>query len=139
MKIFSAILISVVVIISCFSNAFAEAAPDKVVAFYFHGSFRCSTCANMEKYTKEALEENFKNEIASGKLEFRGINVEDGGNEHFIKDYQLYTKSLILSLEKGGREVRYKNLEKIWEFARNKIKFIDYVKAETAEFIAEAE
>lgn len=56
-------------------------------------------------------------------------------NEHFVNDYQLYTKSLILSLVKDGKEVKSKNLDKIWQLARNKQKFIDYVTGEINGFM----
>jgi hypothetical protein len=84
----------------------------------------------MEKFSKEAIETNFKDDLASSRLEFKAVNVEDRGNEHFVDDYKLYTKSLILSLVKDGKEVRSKNLDKIWQLARNKQKFIEYVTAE---------
>lgn len=111
----------------------------KVIAYYFHGSFRCPTCTNMEKYSKEAIETNFKGALASRKLEFKAINAEERGNEHFVDDYKLYTKSLIISLVKDGKEVRYKNLDKIWQLARNKQKFIDYVAGEVNEFMKDAQ
>lgn len=107
----------------------------KVIAYYFHGTFRCFTCTNMEKYSREAIETNFKDAFQSGKLEFKAVNVEEKGNEHFVKDYQLYTKSLILSLLKDGKEVKSKNLDKIWEYSRNKQKFIDYVTSEINTFM----
>ncbi len=111
----------------------------KVTVYYFHGSFRCVTCTNMEKYSKEAIEANFKEGLASGKLEFKVVNVEERGNEHFVNDYKLYTKSLILSMVKDGKEVKHKNLDKIWELARNKQKFIEYVTAEVSAFMKDAQ
>lgn len=108
---------------------------EKVVAYYFHGSFRCPTCTSMEGYTKEAIDKNFKDALGSGRLEFKTINIEEAGNDHFIKEYQLYTKTLILSLVKDGKEVKSKNLDKIWEYARNKQKFVDYVTAEIGGFL----
>jgi len=93
----------------------------------------------MEKYSKEAIETNFKDDLASGKIEFNAVNVEDRGNEHFVNDYQLYTKSFILSLVKDGKEVRSKNLDKIWEYARNKQKFIDYVSDEVNVFMKDVQ
>ena len=93
----------------------------------------------MEKYSREAIQTNFQDELNSGKLEFKAVNVEDPGNEHFVNDYQLYTKSLILSLVKDGKEVKSKNLDKIWELARNKQKFIDYVAGEVNEFMKDAQ
>jgi len=93
----------------------------------------------MEKYSREAIEANFKDDLASGRLEFKAINVEERGNEHFVEDYKLYTKSLILSLIKDGKEVKSKNLDKIWQFARNKQKSIDYVNGEINAFMKEAQ
>ncbi|HOD12655.1 MAG TPA: nitrophenyl compound nitroreductase subunit ArsF family protein [Candidatus Omnitrophota bacterium] len=117
--------------ISAGTFAFAQSGQQaKVIVYYFHGSFRCVTCTNMEKFAREAIETNFEDALASGKLEFKEINIEKRGNEHFVNDYKLYTKSLILSLVKDGKEIRSKNLDKIWELARNKKKFIEYVTAE---------
>jgi hypothetical protein len=122
------------------ARAFAEeASGPRVIAYYFHGSFRCPTCAAMEKYSREAVETNFKDKLASGELEFKAVNVEGRGNEHFMIDYKLYTKSLILSLVKDGREVKSKNLDKIWQLAGNRQKFTDYVSAEINEFMKDAE
>jgi hypothetical protein len=92
----------------------------------------------MEKYSKEAIEENFKDMLSSGKLEFKAVNVEKRGNEHFVQDYQLYSKSLILSLVKDGKEVKSKNLTKIWEYVGNKQRFLDYVSEEVKNFLKEA-
>lgn len=113
-------------------------ADGKVTAYYFHGTFRCSTCKKLERYAKEAVQKNFQDALASGKLSFRIINVEDKGNEHYVKDYQLYTKALILSLVKDGQEVRSKNLDKIWEYVRNKERYENYVRDEVAAFLKEA-
>ncbi len=93
----------------------------------------------MEKFSKEAIETNFKDALGAGKLRFKAVNVEERGNEHFINDYKLYTKSLVLSLTKDGREVRSKNLEKIWELSRNKQRFIDYVTNEVNAFMKDEE
>ena len=108
---------------------------EKVYAYYFHGSMRCPTCYKLEQYSKEAIDGNFKSELASGKLEFKVINIEEKGNVHFVNDYQLYTKALVLSLVKDGRQVKSKNLNKIWELVGNKNKFIDYVSMELADFL----
>lgn len=112
-------------------------AGNSVTVYYFHGTFRCPTCHKLEKYAKEAIESNFKNDLASGKLSFKMVNVENKSNEHFAKDYQLYTKSVVLSLTKDGKEIRYKNLDKIWEYVRNKDRYENYVRDEVAAFLKE--
>ena len=106
-----------------------------VNVYYFHGNFRCHTCRNMENYSRETIEAYFKKEIESGIINFKTINIDQKGNEHYIKDYQLYTKTLIISVTKDGKEAQYKNLDKIWEYARDKEKFKNYVKSEVTGFL----
>lgn len=123
-------------VVSAASLARAGQAPtSKVIAYYFHGTFRCPTCHKLEQYSKEAIESNFKDALVSGKLEFKIVNVEDKGNEHFVNDYQLYTKSLVISLMQDGKEVKSKNLAKIWDYVSNKQKFFDYVRSEVNDFL----
>ncbi len=126
------------IILSSLAQAGEDAKGAHVVAYYFHGTFRCPTCHKLEQYSKEVIETNFKDALTSGKLEFKVVNVEDKGNEHYAKDYQLYTKSLILSLISDGKETKWRNLDKIWEYVGNKQRFIDYVKSGVADFLKEA-
>ena len=118
----------------------AAEAPDggTVTAYYFHGAFRCPTCQKLELYSQEAIKANFSEALASGKLAFTVVNVEINGNEHYMTDYQLYTKSLVLSLRKNGKEVAFKNLGKIWEYVGNKQRFQDYVRNEVSAFLKAA-
>ncbi len=118
-----------------FSFAADKPTSGKVIAYYFHGNFRCPTCYKLETYSKEAIEENFKNELASGKIVFYVINTDEKGNDHFVNDYQLYTKSLVISLIENGKEVKSKNLTKIWDYVGNKQKFFDYVTSEINDFL----
>jgi len=136
-RAFFAVLIAFSIIGTGFSvHAEDVQAPSaQMIAYYFHGDARCPTCHKLERYSKEAIENNFKDEIASGKLVFKEVNVDQKGNEHFVDDYQLYTKSLVLSLTKDGREIRSKNLPKIWEYAGNKQQFFDYVTGEISDFL----
>ena len=108
-----------------------------VIAYYFHGNFRCFSCYRIEQYSKEAVEQYFRNELNSGKLVFKAINVEEKENEHFIKDYQLYTKSLIISLVKNNKEVKFSNLTRVWEFLGNRQRFFEYVRDEIAKYLKE--
>lgn len=110
---------------------------NKVIAYYFHGNFRCDSCLKIENYSRETIEQNFKNELSSGRLVFKVINVEEKGNEHFTNDYQLYTKSLVVTLIKGGKEVKYENLKKVWEYLNNQSQFHDYVKSGIDSYLKE--
>ena len=110
-----------------------------VMVYYFHGDFRCASCHRIETYTKEAVDEQFTKELNSGKLVFEVVNIEKSPNQHFVKDYQLYTRSVVLSLVKDGKEVEYKNLTDVWNYLRDKTRFFSYIKDEVNEYLKEAE
>jgi hypothetical protein len=123
-------------------NSFGFAGDDlastKVIVYYFHGQARCPTCHKLEQYSKEVIEASFKDALASGNLEFKVVNVEDKGNEHFVDEYKLYTKALVLLLIKDGKEIKSTNLDKIWEYVGNKQKFFNYVKSGVGDYLREA-
>jgi len=72
-----------------------------------------------------------------GKLVYKPLNVEVKENKHFINDYQLYTKSVVLSLVKDDKEVKFKNLKEVWTLLRNKDRFFSYIEDETQKFLAQ--
>jgi len=133
------IILIVLAVVSLNNPIFAkeDKGTSKVVAYYFHGTFRCYTCNMIERNTKEAIEESFKEALASGRLEFKSVNVEALGNEHFAREYKLYSKAVVLSLVKDGKEVKSKNLTEIWQYSRNKKTFSEYIVKEVNNFLNE--
>jgi len=110
--------------------------PHRVIAYYFHTTYRCASCRTIEAYSREAIETAFANEIKDGRLVWKVVNVEVKGNEHFVKDYGLYTKSLVLVNEVRGKRVQWKNLEKVWQLLQDRDKFLRYVQDETRGYLA---
>ena len=118
-----------------FAAAGQAADQDQVIAYYFHTTFRCPSCQKIQRYAEAAWQEYFAPELESGALVTRVINVEEAGQGHYVQDYQLYTKSVVLALIKDGQEVRFKNLDQIWPLLGNKGKFYQYIKDETQRFL----
>ena len=107
-----------------------------IFATYFHGDVRCATCRKLEAYSEEALKAAFEKELADSTLVWRTINYDTDGNQHYLDDYNLYTKALILSRVRGDSEIEWVNLAKIWELVGNKDKFLKYVQDETRAFLS---
>lgn len=105
----------------------AMSADPAVIVYYFHGNARCANCYKLEQYAREAVEGNFKTEVASGEVVFSPINVDQRENGHFVGDYQLYTKSIVVSRREGAKELSHEVLMEAWEYLGNKPKFIEYV------------
>lgn len=111
---------------------------DKVIAYYFHGNYRCASCTKMEKYSRDAITMYFDKEIKQGVISFKTVNTDLSENKHFLQDYQLYTKSLVLIAVKNNKTLKWKNLEKTWQHLNNKNDFYKYVQTETRKFLEEA-
>jgi hypothetical protein len=109
----------------------AAAAPQqesrRVVATYFHGNVRCYTCRKVEEYAREAVEEGFRREIAEGLVEFRAINVEEPANRHYVQDYRLMTRSVVVTSEVDGAVEQWTRLDQVWTLVGNRGAYVDYV------------
>ena len=107
----------------------------KIVAYYFHVTVRCTTCRAIEAYSKQVIHQRFAKELSDGRIEWRLVNVQLPENRHFIQDYQLFTKSLVLALMKDGLQQEYKVLNETWELAGDKAALEQYVEKEVRGYL----
>lgn len=107
----------------------------KVIAYYFHTNTRCSTCRKIEAYSQEAILQGFPYELKSGTLEMRIVNYEQPENRHFIQDYKLVSKSLILVNLVNGKQTEWTNLKMIWQLTGRKDAFLNYVRKEVRGYL----
>jgi hypothetical protein len=119
------------------TSSAADVSPHKVILYYFHGNARCPTCMKFESYSREVVKTGFQNELEGGRLKFRIVNVDEPGNAHYVEDYKLYTKSLVLVEMKGDEQVRWSNLDKIWDLVGSKETFVGYVQDGLKEYLQE--
>lgn len=106
-----------------------------VIAYYFHGKFRCSSCVKIEAMSRKAIAEGFPEELQSGRLQFREVNIDEAPNQHFIEEYQLSSQSLILVEVRDGRRIRWQNMEKVWTLLDSEPEFIRYVRDGVSGFL----
>jgi len=111
----------------------------KVVVYYFYGTARCYTCRKFEEYAGHVLQEDLADAVKAGRLEWRAINVDEPENEHFVRDYELAAKSIVVADLKGGKPARWKNLERIWELVRDREAFESYVRDEVKAYLGDGE
>jgi hypothetical protein len=114
------------------ATASSEAA---YVVYYFHGDVRCTSCRRIEAWAFEAVRNGFGDDIRSGRLSLQRINVDQSGNRHYIRDYQLHTRTVVLTEQRSGHTVRYRSLDRVWNLLQNREAFHQYVQSALGEFM----
>jgi hypothetical protein len=108
----------------------------KIVVYYFHGNARCKTCLTIEMYALEAIETGFPEELKAGSIDFLPVNLELAENEHFIDDFKLAARTVVLERVVDGKREDYLNLHRVWELVRDKEAYIEYFQDEMSRFIS---
>jgi hypothetical protein len=118
----------------------APAATHTVVVYYLYTEPRCISCTNIEKFTKEAIEKEFAKELKSGRLVWMPVDVKKDGNWHYVEDFQLRSKTVVVADYKDSREdknkiIAWKSLEEVWPLLKDKKKFMEYIQTEARIFL----
>jgi len=110
---------------------------DQVIVYQFHRRFRCTSCHELEELIQDTLDTHYPEDLKSGKLTFRVVDLDAEGNEHFPKDYDFFYNTVIVVDVKGGKESRFKNLNKLWEIYADKVAASDFLRSEIEEYLSE--
>lgn len=121
------------------SAAAADAGGPELVVYYMDMGKDCTTCLNLESYTYEALATWYAEELSTGRIAWRTVDLDIPANEHFIDDFGLYTKSVVLVRMADGERVRFDSLSRIWELVYDKDAYIAYVREQVRDFLENPE
>ncbi len=108
-----------------------------VIVYFFDSDKECTTCTNLKNYAYEALQTYFPSQLASDEIAWRVFNVDKPENEHYVTEFGLYSKSVVVVRMEDGRQTRWKNLESIWELVYNKPAYLEYIRAEIRDFVGD--
>ena len=112
--------------------------PSTVYVTYFHATARCASCLKIEDLTNATMTTRFAGPIAEKRVVWRLVNVDEPEHAHYVKDYGLFTKSVVVSEVKAGKEVRWKNLDQVWPLLRDPEAFQAYVEREVRAYLGKA-
>lgn len=99
----------------------------QIIAYYFHPKFRCPTCTMIEAMAKQTVEEKYAKEIASDRIVWIPINIDEPENRDFVKTFSLQTSTLVIAEMESDKIIRWKKLEDVWNLVNNRDKFTEYV------------
>lgn len=106
-----------------------------VIVFYFHPTFRCQACSDVEALSLEAIERGFSQAIENGDLIWLVLNFEEAQNKGFVEDFQIEVSTLVLLDMHNGERTQWKKLEKVWELLDDREAFANYVQREVSDYL----
>ena len=89
----------------------------------------------IESNANEAIESGFPEQLKDGRLEWRSVNYEEPGNEHYATDYKIAAPCLVLVRMKSGKAVEWRSLPEVWELVSDKPAFVQLVQRNVQEFL----
>jgi len=88
-KIFSSLVLAVVILISSFSSQAQDKTTSTIEVIQFHSEHRCMTCNKIEALTKETLK-------SYPKIKFRLVNVDEEKNQKMAEQFEATGTALFL-------------------------------------------
>ena len=105
------------------------------VVYYFTTMNRDYTCRKIEAFTRDVLNKNFSPEFVDGLIVWRMIMVDIPVYRHFIDDFQLHERSVVLVKIRGGKRIIWKKLDEMRLFIRDKSLYNQYITVEVKSFL----
>jgi len=84
---------------------------DRIEVINFHATQRCVSCTTLGKLSEKTITERFANEVASGKIIFKSVNVELRKNTEIVNLYQASGSSLYINAVKDGKNNIVQNVK----------------------------
>jgi len=101
---------------------------DRVDVVYFYHTPRCPRCIHAEEDICYTVETYFADELASGKVTFQVLDVQDEENAAIVNKYRAYTSSLFINTIRDGTD-HIEEVTYIWLLLGNDEAFTEAVRS----------
>jgi hypothetical protein len=120
-----------------FFERLASADRDQTLVLLFHYHKRCYQCLNMEKYTRDILEEDFENEMKDKRVVFKLIDMDLHENRQTVKEFGFISPMIVMVDLENGKEKKIKVVWEAWKLFDDEPSFKALIQRELDQFISE--
>lgn len=83
----------------------------------------------------KAVRAHFQEDLDSGTLQWRSIDMTTPENEHYAEEFKLFSKSIVLVELDQSDEIRWENLKDIWDLVYDQPEYMEYIRKSLSEFM----
>ncbi len=106
-----------------------------IAVIFFHGYARCEACTSIESLTRETLQSHFQSELDSDTIQFFKINLDVSANAHYVTDFNLSTRPVVLAKYSDGNLVTWQVLDDVWYLYKDPQAFTAFMSEQIKQFI----
>jgi hypothetical protein len=120
----------------------AAAAPassqDATMVYYFHSSFRCQTCRDIEDQAHSVVLSDFADQLADGTIRWQTMNYDQSPGSDLAKQFDISMPMVVVARIEGGKMTRWKSLDRIWALLEDKDAYAVFVRDEIQQMLGTA-
>lgn len=135
MKINNLALVVIMLAVTMASNLFSQEKNVRIDVMYFHATMRCQGCLAIEENIKNSVNSLYAKELKDSSITLKSLDFLQPENEHFQEDYKFESQTLIISKKVNGKELKWVNLDMIWDYSADYAKFKGYLEEEVKKIL----
>jgi hypothetical protein len=108
----------------------------EVVVTFFTEAVPCKVTAKVEGLCRQAVEAAFATELKSGALVYRVLSTESPENEHYLDEYDIGSKALVVARQENGKDAEFVPCHDIWIMIEEPKELADYVQKPIRDYLA---
>ncbi|HJX55713.1 MAG TPA: nitrophenyl compound nitroreductase subunit ArsF family protein [Methanoregula sp.] len=101
------------------STTSANGTVERVEMYHFHGDHQCASCIAVGDLAEKTVNENFKDELASGRLVFAHVNYDLPENAALATKYNVTGSSLWIGIYDNNGFHKQQNMD-VWYLTDDK-------------------
>jgi thiol-disulfide isomerase/thioredoxin len=87
----------------------------RVVIYYFHPTFRCTSCLLAESLAHQVVQEHWNDALDQGVLQWRLANIDLPENQSLTRLFAVDSSAVVAASVRDGKPVRWEKISQVWE------------------------
>jgi hypothetical protein len=94
---------------------------------YFTDDIKCESCLLIERLTRQALQQNYQEELRSGRVFYEKRNMNHPENQPFVEGYGLSFKTVVIADVRDGEVTDWRRMDDVWSLLHREQDFLEYL------------
>ena len=107
----------------------------QMVIYYFHPTFRCAACLLAESLAHQVVQEQWKDAVNQGVLQWRLVNIDLPENQKLTQLFEVDSSAVVVTSVRDGKPVRWEKTIEVWEKVKQPDTFTEHINGQIMKFL----